>query len=130
MDYADNKGMNFKVDPCDTNPANKTLHGFKIDEACRCNSCQQSCTYNSNTTMAVMNGFSWLTVGIVYLIVILATVLIYLIKRHYRNKKSDDRSRSSSMSSYELPLSNTGSRNTLTMNNINSLQNKTGDKLL
>jgi hypothetical protein len=96
MLYSDDGGLKYDVDTCDISPANKTVRGYAIKEYCSCNTCLRMCSFDQNVSMPVLNGFSFLTVGIVYLIVIIFTIIIAVLKSYF--KKKYPRSRASTMS--------------------------------
>jgi hypothetical protein len=79
-------GMNFTNNACDYYPNNHTLYGFNITEKCHCNSCNPSCTFDSNPSMAVLEGFGYMKVLTVYLIVAVCTLIVFFAKRYKKSK--------------------------------------------
>jgi hypothetical protein len=101
MNYVDQGGINFHADKCETQPNNQTykLHGFEFKVPCTCNNCQERCNYSSLDTKGhVMEGFSWLLVGIFYLVVFVLTLTIFFIKRSVTKRHPEGTSRTSSLS--------------------------------
>ncbi len=107
MKYTDKGGLNFTNDPCNYFPNEKTtLHGFNVTEPCTCNTCDLNCKYDNNPKMSVFEGFGYFKVIIVYLIVALATLLIFFMKKRH-NILDDIRSRSSTISDMQINKADT-----------------------
>ena len=123
MDFSNDGGMKFPIRPCNEQPINGTIDGFPSDSTCNCNSCDKSCNFDTNTTLPILEGFSWLTIGIVYLIVGIATGLIYLCKCYYRRKHPNFYSRSSSFDSNHLIDGHASNNTNHTRNSANNINN-------
>ena len=129
MDFKKEGGLKFPIRPCNEQPINGTIDGFPSNSTCSCNSCDKSCTYDTNTTLPTLEGFSLITVGVVYLFVIIATLLIYACKCYYRRKHPHFNSRSTSFDSHLVDTSiGNKSNNNLTQsgsseNKINNIRN-------
>jgi hypothetical protein len=128
MDFKKDEGLKFPIRPCNQQPIDGEIDGFPSNSTCKCNSCDKSCNFDTNTTLPILEGFSLLTVAIVYLFVIIATLLIYACKCYYRRKHPHFNSRSSSFDS-QLVDNNLGnnSNNDVTQsrgseNNINNVR--------
>lgn len=126
MDFTKEGGLKFPIRPCDQAPINGTIDGFPSDSTCKCNSCDKACTFDTNTTLPILEGFSFLTVGIVYLIVIITTLMIYVCRYYYRKKHPQYNSRSSSFDSHLMDnndLNNESNKNFMSRNSENNINN-------
>jgi len=110
MDFVKEGGLKFDIRPCNTEPIDGKIDGFPAESSCKCNSCDKSCHYDSKTTFPILEGFSFLTVGLVYLFTALFTGLIFLCKWYYRRKHPHFNSRSSSFDSNLLDHNNSASK--------------------
>jgi hypothetical protein len=88
MKYNNTQGLNFEIDKCDTKPINDSIRDYFVNTTCKCNSCQNACKYEINTTFPVLKGFSVTFVGIFYTTVFLLTIAIHFFKRMCRSSNS------------------------------------------
>jgi len=129
FDFVKDQGLKFPVRSCDQQPINGMIDGFPSDSTCKCNSCDKTCSFDTKTTFPVLEGFSYLTVGLVYLFVIIFTFVIYVCKYCYKKKNPYYNSRSSSLDSTVLNQNMLTSNQTTighsySANNINTIVRK------
>jgi hypothetical protein len=78
--------MNFDADTCYTFPDDKVLHGFELKDKCSCNACDKACKFEQNPTVSVLEGFGFFKVLVVYGVVLIATVVIFFLKKNKKNR--------------------------------------------
>jgi hypothetical protein len=123
MDFVKEGGLKFDIRPCNTEPIDGKIDGFPADSVCKCNSCDKSCHYDLKTTFPILEGFSFLTVGIIYLFVALATAMIFLCKWYYKRKHPHYNSRTSSFDSSLIDQNSASKSSNQTILNTNAVNN-------
>jgi len=119
LDYEKDRGLDYDIDLCNTTSVNNMWRGFHVDEDCKCNSCEKSCFYSAKASLPVLEGFSLITVAVIYLTVLILTIIIYICKCVYKKNNPTDSSRSSSIYTEYLGQSQDSSK----MNSQNSRNN-------
>lgn len=84
-------GLVYDIDDCDTKAdENHEVRGIKIDSECTCNSCDLKCNFELGSTTPILEGLSWLVVGLFYLCVIIATISIFFYKKWAEKKNKEN----------------------------------------
>ena len=82
MKIDNNKGLSYDNDPCNLEiPENQTVRGYKNISKCACNSCQYSCDYNFDSSIAVLNGINSTLIIVFYICIFVATILLFFYKK-------------------------------------------------
>jgi len=128
FEYSDTEGIDQHYEPCDFDPKGSTFHGFPFSKLCECNSCENKCDYlPASKAMDVLEGADGIQLLIVYVIVIVLTVFLYLMKDYYKKNRAIVVANSSNDSGEEedknRKLNRNGENND---NNNNRNENKQG----
>jgi hypothetical protein len=120
MNFKNDTGLDFAINPCDTQPVDGKIDGFPVTESCQCNSCGKACKFDTKTVYPILEGFSLITVAVIYASVFISTLLIYLCKTYYRKKHPHFNSRSSSLHTDTFEVNSKTQIQSLTMSNNSS----------